>query len=97
MRTSQSAHESNCEGSERWPRAFRLQKELRNPKQLGPIEVGLFARLRGLTEQGVREAVGESLTDEEVDAVVARAALLVEFFDEKIAELGEVRVLFGEG
>jgi len=42
----------------------------------------------------VIEAVADSLTEIECEAVVARARALVEFFDEKIAELGESRVLY---
>ena len=75
-------------------RAFRLGKELRSPDLLERVEVFLFARLRGLTEDSVKAAVGDSLTDFEVETVVARARLLVEFFDEKIAELGEGKVLY---
>ena len=75
-------------------RAFRVRKELRNPKLLERVEVLLFVRLRGLTEEWVKEAVGGHLTDLEIEAVVARAGLLVEFFDKRIEELGEGGVLY---
>jgi hypothetical protein len=75
-------------------RAFRLGKDLRNPKLLERIERTLFARLRGLTEPGLKEAVGDSLNELEVAAVVARAKLLVAFFEKRIADLGEGRVLY---
>jgi hypothetical protein len=75
-------------------RAFRLGKEIRNPKLLERVERTMLARIRGLTDASVKAAVGESLTDREIAAVVGRARLLVALFDGKIAALGEARVLY---
>jgi len=75
-------------------RAFRLGKELRQPRLLERVERVLMARMRGLTDEQVKNAVGDSLTGLEIEAVVARAGLLVKLFDDKIAKLGEGRVLY---
>ena len=75
-------------------RAFRLGKELRNPKLLERIERTMMARLRTLSPEELKRTVGDSLNELEIEAVVARARLLVTFFDKRIGELGEGRVLY---
>jgi hypothetical protein len=75
-------------------RAFRLGKELRTPQLIERVERTMFARIHGLTDASVKAAVGDSLTDREIEAVVEGARLLVALFDRKIAELGEARVLY---
>jgi len=75
-------------------RAFRLQHELRSPNALMQCDRTLLARLRALTPAAVAEAVGTSLTPDEVAAVMARRELIVNRFDALIAERGEALVLY---
>jgi hypothetical protein len=51
-------------------RAFRLGKELLKPNDLTRIDRGLLARLKGLTEESVAKALGDSLMREERSAVL---------------------------
>ena len=44
-------------------RAFRLGKELLKPEDLTRIDRGLLTRLKGLTEESVAKAVGDSLLE----------------------------------
>jgi hypothetical protein len=75
-------------------RAFRLGKELRQPKALTICDEAFLDRLRGLTRPALAKAVGRNLTRPEIDALLSRRDLIVKLFDEKIAALGQAAVLF---
>ncbi len=75
-------------------RAFRLGKELRQPKALTICDRELLERMRALTRPDLVEAVGKTLIAPEVDALLARRDLIVKLFEERVATLGEAAVLF---
>jgi hypothetical protein len=70
-------------------RAFRLDKKLQNPNELTRCERGLLDGLRRLTAESLAQAVGNSLTKAEQEAVMARRDLLVKHFEDRIAKLGD--------
>jgi len=74
-------------------RAFRLEKKLQRPNDLTRCEQGLLEGLRRMTAESLAKAVGNSLTESEQEAVLARRDLLVKHFDDRVAKLGEA-VLF---
>jgi hypothetical protein len=74
-------------------RAFRLEEKLQRPEELGRCERGLLESLRKLTAESLARAVGDSLTEPEQEAVMARRDLLVHHFDQRIASFGE-QILF---
>jgi len=75
-------------------RAFRLGKDLLKPNDLTRCDRGLLTRLKGLSEESVAEAVGDSLTKEERNAVLQRRDRIVQLLEERAAKLGEAVVLF---
>ena len=76
-------------------RAFRTRKALTDPDaNLEWCDRGLFEQLRGLTVESVAAIVGDHLTGPEIEGVAARAELLVDFFDQRITELGTGAVLY---
>ena len=75
-------------------RAFRLGKDLLKPELLERCERTLFERMRGLTAPALAEAMGESLTKQEIDALLARRDAIVTLFDSKIAQRSEAAVLY---
>ena len=75
-------------------RAFRLGKDLRNPGNLTRIERSLFEKLRTLDRQAFTDAVKTILNKDEIDALFIRRDRLVQLFDQKIASLGEAKVLY---
>jgi hypothetical protein len=75
-------------------RAFRLDPSLRRPDQLSRCDRGLLERLRALTPESLAQAVGSSLTPGEQEALLARRDRIVRHYDDRIARLGEVVVLF---
>jgi hypothetical protein len=75
-------------------RAFRLGKDLLNPDNLSRIERSLFEKLRALDRQAFVDAVKNVLTKDEIEALFIRRDKIVQRFDERIASLGEARVLY---
>ena len=75
-------------------RAFRLQPELMYNKDLARIDRKLMAKLESLDRGSVKTAVGDWLTNGELDAVMKRRDLLVAHFKGLIAQLGEDKVLY---
>lgn len=51
-------------------------------------------KLRSLNQEVIREAVGEYLTDKEIEAVLIRRDLIIGWLDKRIKELGEDDVLY---
>jgi hypothetical protein len=75
-------------------RAFRLQKTLRDPKDLVQCDRKLLAKLRTLDKDLLKQRLSRWLKNGEIDAVVARAGKIVEFFDKEVASKGENAVLY---
>ena len=75
-------------------RAFRLGTNLLKPENLSRCDRGLLERLRALTPESLSQAVGNSLTKQEQEALLARRDRIVKLYDDRIARLGEPVVLF---
>lgn len=75
-------------------RAFRLNTNLLKPEQLSRCDRGLLERLRAVTPEALKQAVGNSLTKQEQEALLARRDKIIKHYDERIARLGEPVVLF---
>jgi hypothetical protein len=75
-------------------RAFRLGKTLLKPEQLTRCERGLFEKLKAMTPESLSQAVGNSLTKPEQEALLARRDAIVKLYEEKIAKLSDLAVLF---
>ena len=75
-------------------RAFRLGRTIRRPALLERCERGMFTALRSLSAGSLREAVGNNLLPEEIDALLGRRDAIVAYFDSRIATLGEAKVLY---
>jgi hypothetical protein len=75
-------------------RAFRLGTNLLKPENLSRCDRGLLERLRAITPESLAEAVGNSLTKQEQEALLARRDRIVKLYDDRIARLGEPVVLF---
>jgi hypothetical protein len=75
-------------------RAFRLGTDLLKPQLLQRCERSLCERMRTLTAAGLAEAMGTTLTKQEIDALLARRDDIVKLFDDKIARSSEPAVLY---
>jgi hypothetical protein len=75
-------------------RAFRLGRDLRSPENLTRVERTLFEKLRALDRQAFADAVGRTLTKDEIEALFIRRDRIVQHFDGKIASLGEEKVVY---
>jgi hypothetical protein len=75
-------------------RAFRMTKTINNPKQLTRADRTLLTSMRELTLGVVQQALGRWLTKSEIEGLMARRDLIVQFFDKEVAAKGEGAVLY---
>jgi hypothetical protein len=75
-------------------RAFRLGTDLQRPAALLRIERSLLEHMRVLKSDAMANAVGNSLTRFEIQAMLARRDVLVKLFEAKMAERGEGAVVY---
>jgi len=75
-------------------RAFRLSKDLRDPKDLVQCDRRLLAKLRTLDKDMLKEKLSHWLTNSEIQALAVRAVKIVDFFDKETAAKGEGAVLY---
>jgi hypothetical protein len=69
-------------------------KHREGPKLMRELPAAFVERLKGLTAESIRAAVGEHLNDEEIAAVLARRDLILVEVDKLVKELGEGQVLY---
>ena len=75
-------------------RAFRLGRKLMAPGRLVRCDQALFEAMRALTFEGMDKAMGDVMTKDEINAVLARRDEIVKHFVDRIARFGEASVLF---
>jgi hypothetical protein len=75
-------------------RAFRLDRKLMQPARLVRCDRALLEAMRALTFEAMNTAMGDVMTKDEMNAVLARRDLLVKHFDDRIARFGQASVLF---
>lgn len=75
-------------------RAFRRNKELKNPNELVRCDRHLFEKLKALDANALQEKTKLYLTKEEVNAVMARRDKIVAHFEKLIAQKGEKEMLY---
>ena len=72
-------------------RAFRMTKTINSPKQLTRADRTLLRSMRELTLDGVRQTLGRWLNKGEIDGLMARRDLIVQFFDKESRLEGRAR------
>jgi hypothetical protein len=75
-------------------RAFRLNRELKNPKDLVRCDRQLLEKLKALDANALTAKTKDYLDKEEVKAVMARRDRIVAQFQRMISEEGEANVLY---
>jgi hypothetical protein len=77
-------------------RAFRYNKELKDPKDLVRCDRQLLEKLKALDGNSLAEKTNKYLTKDQVKEVMARRDKIVAQFQKMIAEKGESEVLYGK-
>jgi hypothetical protein len=77
-----------------YSRAFRTVHTLRDPKDLVRCDRHMFEQLKALNADEFTAKAKTYLTKDEIQAVMARRDLIVQYFQKKIAEKGETEVLY---
>jgi hypothetical protein len=75
-------------------RAFRTSKKLQEPERLNAVDRKLFARLKELTRDGLRQRIGRWVSRDQIDAVLVRRDLIVRTLEDQIAAKGESKVVY---
>ena len=75
-------------------RGFRLQHDLKDPKDLVQCDHQVLSKLRQLSYDQVFDATKPYLSKDEVKALIARRDKMVAYFDKLIAQKGESQVLY---
>lgn len=76
-------------------RAFRLYKDLREPKNLTNCKLDrrIYNALRSLNQQTLNEKLSDVLRDTEINGLLARRDRILAHFDQQIAQKGEPAVI----
>lgn len=77
-----------------YTRAFRIQKYIRKKDNLQRIDRELLVSLKALDRPGLEQAMGELLSEPELEAILDRRDRIVEFFEKEISEKGAAAVLY---
>jgi hypothetical protein len=64
------------------------------PRLMKEIPRTLYDKLKALNPQVIRDVVGEYLTDKEIECVLLRRDLIIDWLDKRINALGEKKVLY---
>lgn len=64
------------------------------PRLMSQLPRILVEKLRAMNQEVIREVVGEYLTDNEIEAVLARRDLIIQWIEKRIKEVGEDKVLY---
>ncbi len=75
-------------------RSFRKMKGLREPEKLDRFSRSLWEGIKALNEEWLVEVLDRYLTIYQIRTILVRRDLLVELAEERIAELGEEKVLY---
>ena len=75
-------------------RAFRTAKTLQEPERLTAVDRKLFAKIKELTKDTLRQKAGRWISGDQINAVLARRDAIVRTLEEKIAKNGEAKVVY---
>ncbi len=75
-------------------RAFRQWKQLKSKKDLTSCDRVLLQRLRDLDAGELKVRLSDYLSPAQIDAIAARAKLIVKHFDEQVKKRGESAILY---
>jgi hypothetical protein len=70
------------------------EKSQGGPKLMSRLPRVFYDKLKSLNGEMIKEAVGEYLTDKEIEYVLIRRDLIIGWLDKRIKELGEDNVLY---
>ena len=70
------------------------EKYHEGPRLMSQLPRTLVEKLREMNHEVIREVVGEYLTDNEIEAVLARRDLIIQWIEKRIKEVGEDKVLY---
>lgn len=70
------------------------EKSKGSPKLMDKLPRAFYEKLKSLSHELIKEAVGEYLKDKEIEYVLIRRDLIIDWLDTRIKERGEAEVLY---
>jgi len=70
------------------------EKHKEGPKLMKELPRAFVEKLKALNFELIRDIVGEYLTDDEIEAILARRDLIIKWLDNQIKKVGEDKVLY---
>ena len=70
------------------------EKHKEGPRLMKEIPRKLYDKLKDLNQEAIKEIVGEYLTEDEIEAVLLRRDLIIDWLDKQIKKEGEDKVLY---
>jgi hypothetical protein len=70
------------------------EKYKEGPRLMKEIPRELYDKLKNLNQEAIKELVGEYLTEDEIEAVLLRRDLIIDWLDKQIKKEGEDKVLY---
>ncbi|MFQ6069918.1 MAG: hypothetical protein ACE5LC_05255 [Candidatus Aminicenantales bacterium] len=70
------------------------EKHKEGPREMKQLPRSFVEKLKGLTFESIKNAVGEYLTDREINSVLMRRDLIIDWLNKRIKKLGEEQVLY---
>lgn len=70
------------------------EKHREGPRLMKELPRTFFEKLKAMNQEVIQEVVGEYLTDKEIEALLARRDLIVQWVENQIKKVGEDKVLY---
>jgi len=88
-------HSRSFRTSKKFTEGLIFDEDFREgPRLMKEIPRALYEKLKSLTPQIIKDVVGDYLTDREIECVLIRRDLIIDWLNKKIKELGEDNVLY---
>lgn len=87
-------HSRTFRTSKKFLKLIYDEKYKEGPRLMNELPREFFEKLKGLTAESIKEIVGEYLTDDEIEAVLVRRDLIVDWVNNRIKKVGEDKVLY---
>lgn len=87
-------HSRSFRTSKKFIKELINKPEGRDSKPMKSLPRDIYEKVKSLDFESIRAAVGDYLTDDEINAVLARRDLIVKVIEDLIAQQGEAKILY---
>ncbi|MFC2157424.1 hypothetical protein ACFLT9_06265 [Acidobacteriota bacterium] len=88
-------HSRSFRTSGRYSKRMLYDEKHKQKLMMKELPRELYQKLKELTQASIQEAVGEYLSEKEIEFMLLRRDLIIQWIDKRIKDLGEDKVLYG--